>query len=140
MRAHGLPLPVHLHFTHIPRIAGGARPSLSLRELLARSCTPTGLPFPTSAPPTHRRFVPFYAFLIAFQGEELSLSLRELLQSTRGRLAVGAELLALVGMAPFLLLEAGTIPACALALSLRGVVRSGGGDAEKMVFFMISIP
>ncbi|PSC73953.1 WD-40 repeat [Micractinium conductrix] len=59
-------------------------------------------------------FVPFYAFLIAFQGEELSLSLRELLQSTRGRLAVGAELLALVGMAPFLLLEAGTIPAYGL--------------------------
>ncbi|KAL4440087.1 hypothetical protein ABPG75_003088 [Micractinium tetrahymenae] len=55
--------------------------------------------------------VSFNTFVIAFQDEDLSLSLRQLLASSRGRLTVAAELLALVGMAPFLLLELGTLPA-----------------------------
>lgn len=55
--------------------------------------------------------VSFNAFVIAFQDEDLSLSLRQLLASPRGRATVAAELLALVGMAPFLLLELGTLPA-----------------------------
>lgn len=44
-----------------------------------------------------RRLVSFNAFVIAFQDEDLSLSLRQLLESTRGRATVAAELLALVG-------------------------------------------
>lgn len=39
----------------------------------------------------------FNAFVIAFQDEDLSLSLRQLLASPRGRATVAAELLALVG-------------------------------------------
>ncbi|KAL4438685.1 hypothetical protein ABPG77_006289 [Micractinium sp. CCAP 211/92] len=58
--------------------------------------------------------VSFNAFVIAFQDEDLSLSLRALLASPRGRFTVAAELLALVGMAPFLMLELGTIPAYGL--------------------------
>ena len=40
--------------------------------------------------------VSFNVFTIAFQDEDLSLSLRQLLRSTRGRVTVAAELLALV--------------------------------------------
>ena len=45
------------------------------------------------------------------QDENLSLSLKELLQTPRGRLELAAHALAIVGMTPFLLLEMGTIPA-----------------------------
>ena len=53
----------------------------------------------------------FYSFTAALQDEDLSLSLSELLQSSRGRFTVGSEIVALVAMTPFLLLEAGTIVA-----------------------------
>lgn len=51
---------------------------------------------------------------VAFQDEDLSLSLHEILKTVRGRVTVAAEVLALVGMAPFLLLEAGTVQALGL--------------------------
>lgn len=57
----------------------------------------------------------FNAFTIAFQDEDLSHSLRQLLSTRRGRITVAAELLALAGMAPFLLLEASTIFAYGMA-------------------------
>ncbi|GAB4819760.1 hypothetical protein N2152v2_006806 [Parachlorella kessleri] len=66
--------------------------------------------------------VAFNTFTIAFQAggrrgwqriedENLSLSLKELLRTPRGKLELAAHALALVGMTPFLLLEMGTIPA-----------------------------
>lgn len=50
-------------------------------------------------------------FTIAFQDEDLGSSLHDLLRTARGRVTVAAEIMALVGMAPFLLLEVGTISA-----------------------------
>ena len=41
--------------------------------------------------------VSFNVFTIAFQDEDLTLSLQQLLRSTRGRVTMAAELLALVG-------------------------------------------
>ncbi|GAB4820880.1 hypothetical protein N2152v2_007926 [Parachlorella kessleri] len=54
--------------------------------------------------------VGFNTFTILFQDEDLSLSLRALLGTWSGRATVAAELLALAGMAPFLVLEVGTLP------------------------------
>jgi hypothetical protein len=87
--------------------------------------THTHTPTPTPNPPrwtTYARrvlmlellwfllwLVSFNVFTVAFQDEDLSHSLRQLLASRRGRITVAAELLALVGMAPFLLLEGGTM-------------------------------
>ena len=51
----------------------------------------------------------FNIFIVAFEDEDLSLSFRQMLGTVRGRVAVAAELLALLFMAPFLVLEAGTI-------------------------------
>lgn len=48
------------------------------------------------------------------QDEDLSLTLRQLLATPRGKLEVAAELLALLAMAPFLLLEVGTLSAYGL--------------------------
>lgn len=48
-------------------------------------------------------------FIVAFEDEDLSLSFRQMIGTVRGRVAVAAELLALLFMAPFLVLEAGTV-------------------------------
>lgn len=47
----------------------------------------------------------FYAFTWLFQDEDTSLSLRELLQTQRGQFAVLFNVLSLLGMAPFVLIE-----------------------------------
>ncbi|KAH7624970.1 hypothetical protein Ndes2526B_g00345 [Nannochloris sp. 'desiccata'] len=53
----------------------------------------------------------FYTFTAYFQDEESSLSLRELLQTPRGRLTVACDFLSLIGMTPFVLIEISTIAA-----------------------------
>lgn len=59
--------------------------------------------------------VSFYMFSFLFQDEDLTLSLTGLMASPRGALTVGFELLALVAMAPFIVLEQGTLAAYGLA-------------------------
>ncbi|KAL6778251.1 TRP11A [Auxenochlorella protothecoides x Auxenochlorella symbiontica] len=51
----------------------------------------------------------FAVFTVLFQDEDTSLSLRELVQTARGRGTVAADVLALVGMAPFLAIEGATL-------------------------------
>ncbi|WPT12589.1 Transient receptor potential cation channel subfamily V member 3 [Picochlorum sp. SENEW3] len=49
--------------------------------------------------------VSFYSFTIAFQDEDVSLSLREVLQTAAGKIAVCSNIGATVGMIPFLIIE-----------------------------------
>ena len=53
----------------------------------------------------------FYSFTAAFQDEDVSLSLAQLLASPRGQLTVACDVLALLGMAPFVAIEAATVHA-----------------------------
>jgi hypothetical protein len=55
--------------------------------------------------------VSFYLFSYFFQDEDLSLTLTGLLATPRGALTVALEILALVAMAPFIVLEQGTLAA-----------------------------
>ncbi len=52
--------------------------------------------------------------MLQFQDEDLDLSLPDLLATKRGKITVAAEIMALVGMLPFLMFEVGTIPAYGL--------------------------
>lgn len=58
--------------------------------------------------------VSFYAFTIAFQDEDASLSFSQLLQTTRGKISILCNILSLIGMAPFLAIEVGTMKAYGL--------------------------
>jgi Ion transport protein len=51
----------------------------------------------------------FYTFTGYFQDEDATLSLRELLETPRGKLTVACDFLSLVGMTPFVLIEISTI-------------------------------
>lgn len=51
----------------------------------------------------------YYLFCAAMQDEDLSLPLSDLLTTARGRLTVVAEIISLLAMAPFLMLESGSI-------------------------------
>ncbi|GBF92276.1 flagellar associated protein [Raphidocelis subcapitata] len=55
--------------------------------------------------------VSFSTFLLVWQDEDESLSLRQLLATASGRLCVGSELVSLAAMAPFLLIEWSTLAA-----------------------------
>jgi len=59
--------------------------------------------------------VSFYVFTILFQDEDLTLSLTELFATPRGALTVGLEVLALLAMMPFIVLEQGTLAAYGVA-------------------------
>lgn len=59
-------------------------------------CFPPALPRPALAPPS-----------TLSQDEDTHLSLREILGTARGRLTVACNILALVGMAPFVVIEVG---------------------------------
>ncbi|PRW33312.1 transient receptor potential channel [Chlorella sorokiniana] len=87
-----------------------------LKRYQARRCSYAVFALPAvQAVIKFKWLVSFNVFTIAFQDEDLSLSLRDLLKDGRGRVTVAFELLALVGMAPFLMLELGTIPAYGIA-------------------------
>ena len=61
------------------------------------------------------------------QDEDTSLSLRELLATPRGRLTFSMDLLSLLGMAPFLAIEAATLRAYGWGwVQVRG--RGGAGQ------------
>lgn len=67
-----------------------------------------------SDPPFLRCQLPAHALAnkphpVALQDEDLSLPLHALLHTPRGKLTVGAEVVALLAMSPFLLLELGTV-------------------------------
>jgi Ion transport protein len=59
--------------------------------------------------------ISFYLFSFLFQDEDLTLSLTGLLATPRGALTVAFELVALLAMAPFIVLEQGTLAAYGLA-------------------------
>ncbi|PRW33106.1 transient receptor potential channel [Chlorella sorokiniana] len=56
----------------------------------------------------------FFDFTVVFQDEDTHASLHQLLSSARGRLTVACNILALVGMAPFLVIEVSTMKAYGL--------------------------
>lgn len=56
----------------------------------------------------------FFAFTILFQDEDMKMSLRQLLSTPRGRATVACDFLALVGMAPFVVIEYSTVAAYGL--------------------------
>jgi len=58
--------------------------------------------------------VSFYSFTIAFQDEDASLSFAQLLQTSRGKISILCNILSLIGMAPFLAIEVGTLKAYGL--------------------------
>ncbi|KAL4440082.1 hypothetical protein ABPG75_003083 [Micractinium tetrahymenae] len=51
----------------------------------------------------------FFTFTILFQDEDTKMSLRQILATPRGRATVACDILSLVGMAPFLVIEVSTI-------------------------------
>ncbi|KAL4438682.1 hypothetical protein ABPG77_006286 [Micractinium sp. CCAP 211/92] len=51
----------------------------------------------------------FFAFTILFQDEDTKMSLRQILATPRGRATVACDILSLIGMAPFLVIEVSTI-------------------------------
>lgn len=53
----------------------------------------------------------FYAFTAAFQDEDVNLTFKELLQTSRGRFTLTMDLLALIGMMPFIFIELATLTA-----------------------------
>ena len=53
----------------------------------------------------------FYVFTVAFQDEDASLSFRELLQTRRGQITIVSNILSLVGMFPFVIIEISTLSA-----------------------------
>lgn len=53
----------------------------------------------------------FYTFTAVFQDEDASLSLSQLLQTTRGRITVACDVISLVAMAPFVAIEVSTVAA-----------------------------
>ncbi|KAL4524322.1 hypothetical protein Ndes2526B_g00336 [Nannochloris sp. 'desiccata'] len=59
--------------------------------------------------------ISFYLFTFLFQDEDLTLSLTGLLATPRGAFSVGFEVLALLAMAPFIVLEQGTLAAYGVA-------------------------
>lgn len=83
----------------------GGGPSICRASLLSRSLDALSLSLSAVPPPHHPHPQ------VAFQDEDLSLSLADILGTARGRVTVAAELLCLFGMLPFLALEAGTIQA-----------------------------
>lgn len=95
-------------------LLAAAEPALGCRLPPPAAFSPC-LPARLRPSSVHRRLLSFNVFLVAFQGEDLSLSLSQLASDRRGRLTLAAEGLALLGMLPFLLLEVTTIPAYGFA-------------------------
>jgi hypothetical protein len=77
----------------------------------------------------------FYTFTGYFQDEDASLSLRELLQTSRGKLTVACDFLSLIGMTPFVFIEFSTI----YAYGIKGWATSWNILDVFTYFFQISI-
>ena len=58
--------------------------------------------------------VAFYSFTAAFQDEDTTLTLSQLWHTSRGKFSIACDCMALVGMAPFLFIEAATVHAYGL--------------------------
>lgn len=74
-----------------------------MTSILLRARSYSKLPLPLPLP--HPLLLP--PALAAPQDEDTHASLRQLLSSARGRLTVACNILALVGMAPFVVIEVG---------------------------------
>lgn len=81
-----------------------------MRRMTAAACRSILHPSCTTAPPCQcEQGVYVLLRFPARQDEDIHASLRQLLSSARGRLTVACNILALVGMAPYVVIEVGHV-------------------------------